>query len=423
MLDKKVLIEHFLKTRKQSVKLCLPLEVEDYVVQPHPDVSPPKWHLGHTTWFFEKFILHEATPFHPLFHTLFNSYYKSLGEHWNQGERGNLSRPTVKEIYEYRKEVDEKMVALIDKAPEENFKYIKKMTTLGIEHEKQHQELLVMDIKYILAENPLVPFYLENNKTPSSCEDSEHSRPCRPKLHSLSGGLYSFGNDGDNFSYDNEGPLHKAYLHPFKLSTHPVTNGEFLEFMSEGGYENPNFWHSDGWDFINREKIKAPLYWFQKEGDWLVAGLQGVQTVDPHQTLCHVSYFEASAYARWSGKRLPTEKEWEMAASLTESESIEGHFLEREDFQLAPPVNNQPPFYDLFGSTWEWTDSSYSPYPGYRRLGGPMGEYNGKFMSGQMVLRGGCLATPKDHIRKTYRNFYRPEKRWCFGGIRLAEDH
>ena len=420
MLEKKVLIERFLKTREQSLKLCAPLEVEDYVVQPHPDVSPPKWHLGHTTWFFEKFILHQKRPFNPLFHTLFNSYYKSLGTHWNQGERGNLSRPTVKEVYEYRKEVDEKMVAFIDQVHEDEFKNVKKMTTLGIEHEKQHQELLVMDIKFIYAENPLAPVYLEEIDETCYLKDS---RPCRPQFLSFSEGLYSFGSEGRDFFYDNEGPVHKAFLHSFKLSTYPVTNGEFLEFIKEGGYENSNLWHSDGWDFINREKIKAPLYWFQKEGAWLEAGLKGVQPVDPDQTLSHISYFEASAYARWAGKRLPTEREWEVAASSIENESIEGHFLEKGHFQLRPPTNVQASFYDLFGSTWEWTESSYGPYPGYKRLEGPMGEYNGKFMSGQMVLKGGCLATPKDHIRKTYRNFYRPEKRWCFGGIRLADDY
>jgi len=420
MLDKKVLIEHFLKTREQTLKLCLPLEVEDYVVQPHPDVSPPKWHLGHTTWFFEKFILHQKKPFNPLFQTLFNSYYKSLGTHWNQGERGNLSRPTVKEVYEYRKEVDEKMLALIDQVPEENFRPIEKLTRLGIEHEKQHQELLVMDIKYIYAENPLAPVYLRDNNESCSLRDSKSSPS---KFLSFSEGLYSFGSEGDGFSYDNEGPTHKAYLSPFKLSTHPVTNGGFLEFIKEGGYENPNLWHSDGWDFINREKVQAPLYWFQKEGTWVKAGLQGIEAIDPLQTLSHVSYFGASAYARWVGKRLPTEREWERAASLIDGESREGHFLERGSFQLGPPTNDQSPFYDLFGSTWEWTESSYAPYPGYKRVEGAMGEYNGKFMSGQMVLRGGCLATPKEHIRKTYRNFYRPEKRWCFGGIRLAEDN
>ena len=423
MLDKKVLIERFLKARKQTVELCLPLEIEDHVVQPHPDISPPKWHLGHTTWFFENFILHQKTPFNPLFHTLFNSYYKSLGVHWNQGERGNLSRPTVKEVYEYRREIDEKIAALIDQVHEDGLKHIQKIMTLGIEHEKQHQELLVMDIKYIYAENPSAPVYLEGSNTLSSFEDTKGLGYIRPKFVSFSEGLYSFGNQEGGFSYDNEGPAHKAYLRSFKLSTHPVTKGEFLDFIKEGGYESPNLWHSDGWDFINREKIKAPLYWFQKDGTWLEAGLQGVQTVDPRQTLTHVSYFEASAYARWAGKRLPSEIEWERGASLIDSESIEGHFLERNTFQITPPTNNQPPFSDLFGSTWEWTDSSYSPYPGYKREEGPMGEYNGKFMSGQMVLRGGCLATPKDHIRKTYRNFYRPEKRWCFGGIRLAEDN
>ena len=420
MLEKKALIGRFLKTREQTLKLCIPLEVEDYVVQPHQDVSPPKWHLGHTTWFFEKFLLQGSKIFNPLFHTLFNSYYKSLGAHWNQGERGNLSRPTVKEVYEYRKEVDEKMMALIDQVPEENFQSLEKLTRLGIEHEKQHQELLIMDIKYIYAENPLAPIYLEEDNGPFPVKSIE-GRP--PTFHSLCEGLTSFGSEGNCFSYDNEGPHHKAYLRPFKLSTHPVTNGGFLDFIHEGGYENPNLWHSDGWDFINREKIKAPLYWFQREGEWVAAGLQGVQPIDPHQTLTHVSYFEASAYARWSGKRLPTEREWEKAASLISDESMgEGHFLENSSFKLTAPMNDQAPFYDLFGNTWEWTESSYSPYPGYKRVEGPMGEYNGKFMSGQMVLRGGCMATPKDHIRKTYRNFYRPEKRWCFGGIRLAED-
>ena len=416
MPDKKALSEHFLKTREQTQKLCSPLEVEDYVVQPHPDVSPPKWHLGHTTWFFESFLLNKEIPFNPHFNIIFNSYYKSLGTHWDQKERGVLSRPTVKEVYSYRQEINEKMLAHIDQVPEEEFDAFEKLTRLGIEHEKQHQELLVMDIKYIYAQNPLEPIYSQDG-------NSTLSKPSISKQIKFSEGTYSFGHESENFSYDNERPFHKDYLHSFSLSSHPVTNGEFLEFIEDGGYKNPNLWHSDGWDFINREKIKAPLYWFKSDNNWVVGGLQGVQKIDKEEILSHVSYFEASAYARWKGKRLPTEKEWERAASLVDFQNIEGQFLESGRPRLSPPVYDQGPFYDLFGSVWEWTESSYSPYPGYQRLEGPLGEYNGKFMSGQMVLRGGCFATPRDHLRKTYRNFYRPDKRWCFSGIRLAEDN
>ncbi|MDC0253565.1 ergothioneine biosynthesis protein EgtB [Bacteriovoracales bacterium] len=416
MSDKKALSEHFLKTREQTQKLCSPLEIEDYVVQPHPDVSPPKWHLGHTTWFFESFLLHRERPFNPHFKTIFNSYYKSLGVHWDQKERGALSRPTVQEVCAYRQEINEKMLAHIDKIPEEEYAAFEKLTTLGIEHEKQHQELLVMDIKYIFAQNPLEPTYSQDQNFGST-------KPSISNQIKFSEGTYSFGHESENFSYDNERPPHKDYLHSFTLSSHPVTNGEFLEFIEDGGYKNPNLWHSDGWDFINREKIKAPLYWFKRDNNWVAGGLQGVQKIDKEEILSHVSYFEASAYARWKGKRLPTEKEWERAASLVDFKNIEGQFLESGRLQLSSPIYDQDPFYDLFGSVWEWTESSYSPYPGYRRLEGPLGEYNGKFMSGQMVLRGGCLATPRDHLRKTYRNFYRPEKRWCFSGIRLAEDN
>ena len=418
MITKKGLSEQFLNTREQTQKLCFPLEIEDYVVQPNADVSPPKWHLGHTTWFFEKFLLHHETPFNPLFHTLFNSYYKSLGIHWNQKDRGHLSRPTVKEVYRYRKEIDEKMLAYIDQVPDEQFKVCEELTTLGIEHEKQHQELLVMDIKYIYAQNPLQPIYSKDNNL-SPCPNLELTRP---EQIDFSEGIYSFGHESKGFSYDNERPFHKSYLHPFRLSSHPITNKEYLEFIKDGGYQNPNLWHSDGWDFINRDKIKAPLYWFSKDNTWFSTGLEGIKPIEPKQVLTHVSYFEASAFARWKGKRLPTEREWEQAASLVNNKNIEAHFLENGPLQLSPPIHNQAPFYDLFGNTWEWTESSYSPYPGYRRLEGPLGEYNGKFMNGQMVLRGGCIATPRNHIRKTYRNFYRPEKRWCFGGIRLAED-
>jgi ergothioneine biosynthesis protein EgtB len=417
MQKKKVLSERFLKTREQTKKLCFPLEIEDYVVQPHPDVSPPKWHLGHTSWFFEKFLLPHNRPFNSHFHHLFNSYYKSLGAHWAQAERGNLSRPTVKEIYAYRKEIDEKMLALIEQTSEKEFSLLEELTTLGIEHEKQHQELLVMDIKYIYALNPLEPFY--PNKTPLPLKQVS---PSLPQQVTFPEGTHCFGSTKEGFSYDNERPSHTDYLQSFSLCSHPVTNGQYLDFIEDGGYQNANFWYSDGWDFIKREKIKAPLYWFERDNTWVTTGLQGVQEIDPHQTLTHVSYFEASAYARWKGKRLPTEKEWERATSLVNFKESSGNFLETGFFQPSRPLHDQSPFYDLFGNTWEWTESSYSPYPGYRRLEGPLGEYNGKFMSGQMVLRGGSLATPRDHLRKTYRNFYRPEKRWCFSGMRLAEE-
>ena len=409
------LIESYQAVRTASETLCAPLAIEDYGIQGMPDVSPPKWHLAHTTWFFENFILVPYgggyRVFHPRYAYLFNSYYETVGDFFPRSARGLLARPTVEEIYRYRAHVDAAMAELLGGArpphPDIAFR-----TALGLHHEQQHQELLLTDIKYNFALNPLRPVY---------CSAAGAERRSAPPLDWLDypGGLREVGHAGSGFAFDNETPRHRVWLRNYRLASRPVTSGEFLEFMEAGGYRRPELWLADGWSLIRQAGWQAPLYWERLDGGWWHMTLAGFRRVDEHEPVCHVSFFEADAYARWRGKRLPTEEEWECAAA---GGAIRGNFRESGLHHPAAAEARPGEPAQLFGDVWEWTQSPYRPYPGFRPLTGSLGEYNGKFMCHRMVLRGGSCATPADHIRATYRNFFYPGDRWQFMGIRLAED-
>ena len=411
------LISRFNEVRNFTTKLCKPLEVEDFVIQSMPDVSPTKWHLAHTTWFFEAFILNKALPdyksIHPLYTYLFNSYYVQIGERWTRNQRGVLSRPTVKEIFSYRKYVDEQMLEFIESCSEDIFKEYSKVIEIGLNHEQQHQELLLTDIKHVLSINPLNPVYSK-----SKIKGENGNEIGSLKWIQYEGGIQEIGNDSSQFCYDNETPLHKVLLQPFKFANRLITNGEFIEFIKDGGYKNTTLWLSDGWSMVESQKIKAPLYWEKKNGEWWNYTLNGFKPVNESEPVCHVSYYEAEAFAAWKAARLPTEAEWEIVSS---GYDIEGNFVESENYH-PKPFNDISKVNQTFGDVWEWTGSAYLPYPGFKPLAGALGEYNGKFMSGQMVLRGGSCATSKSHIRKTYRNFFPPSSRWQFMGIRLAKN-
>lgn len=411
------LISRFREVRADTEALCAPLEIEDYCIQSIPDVSPAKWHIAHVSWFFETFLLKPFARgydvFHPRYDYLFNSYYQTVGEPYPRPRRGLLSRPTVADVYRYRTYVDAAMTEFLAGASEADWDEVARRTVLGLNHEQQHQELLLMDLKHVFAINPLRPAYHEAPPRPAD--------PA-PALRWLEhpGGIDRIGHSGEGFAFDNEGPRHRVLLQPHALASRPVTNGEYLAFMADGGYERPELWLSDGWDRVRSQGWEAPLYWERAEGEWHCMTLSGMQTVDEHAPVCHVSYYEADAYATWAGRRLPTEAEWEVVAERT---PLSGNFLESGHLQ---PVAGKLPADDgpaqLFGDVWEWTCSAYAAYPGYRPPAGALGEYNGKFMSAQMTLRGGCCATPASHVRATYRNFFYPGCRWQFGGFRLADD-
>ncbi|MEZ4949728.1 MAG: ergothioneine biosynthesis protein EgtB [Saprospiraceae bacterium] len=405
----------FHEVRSLTEQLCNPLEAEDMVVQPSMDVSPPKWHLGHTTWFFENFLLvpnlKEYILFDPSFNYFFNSYYESQGPRVLRSQRGNMTRPTAESIKSYRKYVNEHLENLIDAVEEGSIeiKDFELIMEVGLQHEQQHQELLVTDIKYILGNNPLFPAYHQ-------IELPEQHKPEEEWL-SFDEGVYDIGYIGDGFCWDNEMSAHKVHLESFAVSNHLVTNGEYLEFMEAGGYENFEFWLSEGWEWVKSLDEKAPLYWFKKDGEWWHYTLHGFQKVEPNLPVTHISYFEADAFANWKGMRLPTEFEWEVACKLTEPvPNSDTKLLESGFLHPVQTSGNQ-----FWGNTWEWTSSAYLPYPKYPRFKGALGEYNGKFMINQMVLRGGSVATPESHIRNTYRNFFHPDKRWQFTGFRLAK--
>ncbi|MFC4259019.1 ergothioneine biosynthesis protein EgtB [Marinobacter lacisalsi] len=417
-------LESFRNVRAVTEQLCSPLQTEDYVIQSMDDVSPPKWHLAHVSWFFEAFLLKPFlrgyVPLNEQYDHLFNSYYETHSTPFPRASRGILSRPTVEDIYRYRHYVDEAMGLLLSNPPAQHSRTIAERACLGIQHEQQHQELLAMDIKHILAQNPMGALYSDALKTPP------RQRPVGMGWRRYEGGLVSIGVDDTSadFAFDNERPAHREYLEPFELATRPVTNQEYVQFMEQGGYHDPAFWLSDGWQLLKQTRWEAPLYWQRRDGHWWHFTLTGWKPVDPHAPVCHVSYYEAEAFARWAGERLPTETEWEHAATFTRNWN--GHFLEDGYLQ---PVAPEPPTefqrglpLQLFGDVWEWTGSAYHPYPGFQALPGSLGEYNGKFMSGQMVLRGGCCATPASHFRPTYRNFFPPSARWAFSGFRLARE-
>ncbi len=400
--------------RQRSLQLCRPLTPEDMMVQSCPEASPAKWHIAHTSWFFESFVLSEFLPgyriFNPDFPWLFNSYYQSFAEFPDKRLRASFSRPAIDEILRYRQHVDSAIDGLLQSdAPEQALRRIE----LGLNHEEQHQELLLTDIKHALYTNPLQPAYLAGAQL-----QSVSVAPLQ--FLSFDGGLVEIGqSEADGFGFDNERPRHRVWLEPFQLASRLVTCGEFAEFIADGGYTRPELWLSVGWQTIQDQGWSAPLYWRKREGEWQIGSLRGKRTLGEiaGTPVAHVSYFEADAYARWARKRLPTEAEWETVAakvpqqgSLLDSGALEPVAVQTQQDQLA----------QMFGDCWEWTGSAYLGYPGFAPLDGALGEYNGKFMSGQMVLRGGSCATPARHIRASYRNFFPPETRWQFSGIRLA---
>ncbi len=409
---------HYDYVRARSVAICAPLKPEDYVVQPHPDVSPPKWHLGHVSWFFENFILAEYVENYELFdqrlNWFFNSYYESQGPRIVRSSRGNMTRPELSVVMAYRKHVDKSIQALL-LSEHSALEKISELVELGLHHEQQHQELLVTDIKYILGTNPFYPAYADQYPgKPGPVSDP----PPQSAYIKVAGGLQTIGHQTEGFCWDNELSVHKVYLENFKISRHLVTNGEYLAFMNDGGYSRFELWQMEGIEWARQLDVKAPLYWNQDiDGNWMYYQLNGgLQPVDPELPVTHISWYEADAYARWAGARLPTEFEWEVACrQIGPTVTDRQNWVEREAFQ---PLTNE----SLLGDTWEWTNSAYLPYPRYPRPEGALGEYNGKFMINQMVLRGGSCATPQSHIRPTYRNFFQTDKRWQFTGIRLAKD-
>ncbi|WP_214851403.1 ergothioneine biosynthesis protein EgtB [Exiguobacterium sp. s193] len=413
------LIEKFTTVREKTIELIDPLDPEDFVIQASSDVSPPKWHIAHTTWFFERMILQEYDPtyvvFNERYNYLFNSYYNTIGPYQPRHQRGVLSRPTVTDIIAYRSHVDAAIESFLKQNREETLqKTIEGLIEMGLQHEQQHQELILMDVKYNFFVNPLLPAYQE--KTAVESITGVEKTDYQP----FEGGLVEIGHDGHGFAFDNEGPVHKVWLNPFELATRPVTNGEFLAFIEAGGYETSEYWLSDGFQVIQQLGWKAPLYWMKGDsGEWSIFTLHGVEPLALDEPVCHVSFYEADAFSRWKGKRLPTEAEWEHAAKAVEKT---GNMMERGGYHPRPIEETEASLQAMFGDVWEWTASAYSPYPGSRPLEGALGEYNAKFMCNQMVLRGGACVTPDDHIRETYRNFFPPDKRWQFSGFRLAGD-
>jgi ergothioneine biosynthesis protein EgtB len=381
------LLQLYTNVRRHSETICKPLEIEDYVVQPIADVSPPKWHLGHTTWFFETFVLKPNftgyTEFNPQYNYVFNSYYESVGARVVRTDRGNLSRPSVTDVYRYRAYVDEHMELFLQTAHVSDD--LAALLELGLNHEQQHQELLYSDIKYILGHNPLFPAY-------SAEKIFNYGLTQKSGFTGIEAGVYQIGFNGTGFSFDNELGRHKVYLDAFEIARNPVTNAEYLEFIQDGGYTDFRHWHSEGWDWVKQTATQAPLYWHFVDGTWMHYTLNGLQEIDPDGLLCHVNFYEASAFASWKGMRLPTEAEWEVASGQCN-----------------------------WGQRWEWTNSAYLPYPGFKKEPGAIGEYNGKFMVSQMVLRGASVATPQGHSRTTYRNFFHPRHQWQFTGIRLVK--
>jgi ergothioneine biosynthesis protein EgtB len=408
------LLESFRRTRETTLQISSPLEIEDMVIQADPDTSPAKWHLAHTTWFFEKMVadkyIEGYRSFNDSFDLIFNSYYEGLGRYFPRNRRGTLSRPTVSEILEYRNHLDSSIQeALMHEALA--LKALS-MIELGINHEQQHEELMLMDIKLNFFNNPLHIAYRKDTKK------HEIRQPADMKWMPFKGGVYEIGYDGMDFSFDNERPRHKVWIDPFSVASRTVTNAEYLEFMSDGGYSRPELWLSDGWSIVKRDNLEHPLYWLMETDYPHEFSLSGIKRIVPYEPVCNISYFEADAYARWAGKRLLSEAEWEVAFSGQHISEMD-NFLESDILGPIPAKGNG--LSHGFGNLWEWTQSSYLPFPGSKPDPGAISEYNHKFMSGQMVLKGGSFATPRDHFRPSYRNFFQPDKRWAFTGIRLAE--
>jgi len=406
----------YLAIRRATRALAAPLSAEDCAIQSMPDASPVKWHLAHTAWFFETFLLEPHLrgyrPLEPAYRVLFNSYYNAVGEKHPRPERGMLSRPGVGEILVYRDHVDAAMLAMLDAQLSAE---AAALIELGLQHEQQHQELILTDVKHLLSRNPLKPAYSKQwPLTPIRARE--------PRWIELAGGLHEIGHPDDGgFRFDNETPRHRVWLEPFRIASHPVTNGDFVDFIEDGGYRRPELWLAAGWEAVTTRAWQAPLYWERRDGRWYVFTLHGEMPVDRNSPVCHVSFFEAEAFARWALARLPSEAEWELAArELPRAGNfVESGALHPLALREAPPVGALA---QAFGDVWEWTRSDYGPYPGFKPAAGAVGEYNGKFMSGQYVLRGGSCVTPSAHIRATYRNFFPPEARWQFSGLRLARD-
>jgi ergothioneine biosynthesis protein EgtB len=409
------LTHRFRDTRAQSLAFCEPLAIEDYGLQAEDFTSPPKWHLAHTTWFFETFLLKPflegyETP-EPLYEVMFNSYYNGIGEQHPRPKRGLLSRPTVDQVRDYRALVDEGIERLLAETDHPARTDILSRVTLGIEHECQHQELFFADLKWSLAENPMLPTYTEQPA-------GHRPVPVHQSWHSFDGGLVETGFDGEGFCFDNELPRHQVFVNPFELAGRLVTNGEFAIFINDGGYRRPELWLADGWDAVQNQHWVAPYYWRERDGEVLEYTLHGLRPRLDENPVCHVSGYEADAYARWAGARLPTEHEWELAATTAPAPADgvdSGHYH--------PLPARGEGLQQLYGDCWQWTQSAYGPYPGYRPSPGAIGEYNGKFMSSQWVLRGGSCVSKAQHVRASYRNFFYPPDRWQFSGIRLARDN
>lgn len=405
--------DEFVTVRGLSERLVVPLSAEDTCVQSMPDASPAKWHLAHVTWFFETFVLEalepDFRPFHPPYRKMFNSYYNTIGAQHPRPERGMLTRPSLPDVIDYRRNVDERVQKVIGQADQSLLATIE----LGCHHEQQHQELLLMDIKHLLSLNPLYPAYLDR-QAPVAEPTPERRWVTFP------GGLLAMGHDTTSFHFDNETPSHKVWLEPFLLDSRPISNGEYLEFILDNGYQTSTLWLADGWTTVQEKRWCSPLYWRNIGGEWFEFTLAGLEPLDLNVPVCHLSHYEADAFASWAGGRLPTEFEWEAMAS---GEPVAGNFLEHG--HLHPrrhDVANDKSLLQIYGDVWEWTRSAYAPYPGFTSPSGAIGEYNGKFMSNQLVLKGGSCTTPEGHVRATYRNFFYPHHRWQFSGIRLARD-
>lgn len=414
-------VDAYTRVRQGSRAICGPLQIEDYVVQSMADASPVKWHLAHTSWFFEQFILkpqaRDYRVFHPGFDYLFNSYYQTVGPMHQRPQRGQLTRPTVAEVLAYRSHVDEHMQALLeslDRYTPQQSDRINVLVTLGLNHEQQHQELMLTDLKHLFSCNPLLPAYRAAAPIGASSVDAL-------RFISFDGGVREIGASGKHFCFDNETPRHRTLVEMYALADRPITNAEYMEFVREGGYRRADFWLSDGWSTVTSEDWSRPLYWAESlDAEFTLAGLQ---PLNPAAPVCHLSYYEADAFARWAGARLPTEAEWELAAGgLPVTGNLYKGASGHSPLHPAPVENAQSGLKQMYGDVWEWTASPYSAYPGYRTPAGALGEYNGKFMCNQLVLRGGSCVTPEDHIRATYRNFFHPQARWQFMGVRLARN-
>ncbi len=408
---------HYQTVRAASEALSAGVPAEDQVVQSMPDASPMKWHLGHTTWFFETFLLAaqgaDYRAFDPAFAYLFNSYYEAAGPRHPRPNRGLITRPGLERVRAYRRAVDEAMLALIVDCPDERWAEAAPLIGLGLHHEEQHQELMLTDILHMFSCNPLKPAFREPPPLAT--------RTAAPLAWvEVPGGIHEIGHAGDGFAFDHEGPRHEVLLRDFRIASRPVTNREWLNFMADGGYHEAAHWLSDGWATVAAEGWQAPLYWEERDGDWWQMTLSGMRPIDPEAPVSHMSHYEADAFARWAGKRLPTEAEWEVAAR---DAPLRGNWAGTGHLRPVPAGDDaDEPLQQLFGDVWEFTQSAFTPYPGFRPAAGAVGEYNGKFMSSQIVLRGGSCATPDHHTRATYRNFFYPHQRWQFTGLRLAED-